>query len=207
MICVRNCPRRPRTRIRLALNSHSKSLPRSIPIKKDVWQEVLRLKTMRVLPGKWVLKIKRNGDFKARWVVGGHQQRPGIDYTDVYAAVVKSMSIRVLLALTAIHDLEAQQLDVMNAFLNAHLKETIYVEMPHGFSKKGYDCRLLKTVATLLLRMGFRACQADCSVFVHQNGVIIIVYVDDILLFGKDKQLVTPAKQKLCNAYEMRDMG
>jgi Reverse transcriptase (RNA-dependent DNA polymerase) len=190
-------------------------------IKKDVWQEVLRLKTMRVLPGKWVLKIKRNDDFKARWVVGGHRQRPGIDYTDVYAAVVKSMSIRVLLALTAIHDLEAQQLDVMNAFLNAHLKETIYVEMPHGFNKKGYVCLLLKTlyglcqsprewyktVATILLRMGFRACQADCSVFIHQNGVVIIVYVDDILLFGKDKQLVTSAKQELCNAYEMRDMG
>jgi hypothetical protein len=28
---MRNCPQLPRTRIRLALNSHSKSLPRSIP--------------------------------------------------------------------------------------------------------------------------------------------------------------------------------
>jgi hypothetical protein len=55
------------------------------------------------------------------------------------------MSIRVLLALTAIHDLEAQQLDVMNAFLNAHLQETIYVKIPHGFSKKGYVYLLLKT--------------------------------------------------------------
>lgn len=36
------------------------------------------------------------------------------------------------MALTAIHDLEAQQFDVMNAFLNASLEETIYVEMPHG---------------------------------------------------------------------------
>jgi Reverse transcriptase (RNA-dependent DNA polymerase) len=62
---------------------------------------------MRVLPGKWVLKIKRNGDFKARWVVGGYRQRLGIDYTDVYAAVVKSMLIRLLLALTAIYDLKA----------------------------------------------------------------------------------------------------
>jgi hypothetical protein len=176
---------------------------------------------MRVLPGKWVLKIKRNGDFKARWVVRGHRQRQGIDYTKVYAAVVKSMSIRVLLALTAIYDLEAQQLDVMNAFLNAHLQETIYVEIPHEFGKKGYVCLLLKTlyglcqsprewyktIATLLLRMGFGACQADCSVFVHENGLIIIVYVDDIILFGKDKQLVAHAKQDLCNAYEMRDMG
>ena len=62
---------------------------------------------MRVLPGKWVLKIKRNGEYKARWVIGSHRQRPGIDYTDVYAAVAKSMSVRVLLALAAFHDLEA----------------------------------------------------------------------------------------------------
>lgn len=65
---------------------------------------------------------------------------------DVYAAVVKSMSIRVLLALAAIHDREAQQLDVMNAFLNEHLTGTTYMEMPHRFSKKGIVCLLLKTL-------------------------------------------------------------
>jgi hypothetical protein len=37
-------------------------------------------------------------------------------------------------------------------------------------------------------------------------GVVIIVYVDDILLFGKDKHLVASAKQQLCNTYEMRDI-
>jgi transposase InsO family protein len=190
-------------------------------VRKEVFKLVPRLKTMRVLPGKWVLKIKRDGVFKARWVVSGNRQRPGIDYTEVYAATAKSTSIRVLLALTAIHDLEAQQLDVMNAFLNAHLKETIYVEMPHGFAQKDHVCLLLKTlyglcqsprewymaVATLLLQMSFRACYADNSVFVHENGVVIIVYVDDMLLFGKDKQLVATTKRQLNDAYEMRDMG
>src|SRR5438045_2219605 len=73
-------------------------------IKKGVWKEMLKEPHMRVLPGKWVLKIKRNGEYKARWVVGGHRQRAGIDYNEVYAAVAKAMSIRVLLALAAIHD-------------------------------------------------------------------------------------------------------
>ena len=117
-----------------------------------------------------MLKIKRNGEYKTRWVVGGHRQRQGIDYNEVYTTVAKAMSIRVLFALAAIYNLEIEQLDVMNAFLNADLQETIYMEMPHGFAKKGYICLLLKTlyglhqssrewyktIATLLLRLGFR---------------------------------------------------
>jgi hypothetical protein len=115
-------------------------------VRNGTWRRVKRDKAMRVLPRKWVLKIKSDGRFKARWVVCGHRQREGIDYTDVYASVVKSMSIRVLLTLTAIHDLEAHQLDVLNAFLNADLKEIIYMELPHGYKEDGYITLLLKTL-------------------------------------------------------------
>ena len=76
-------------------------------VRNGTWRRVKRDKAMRVLLGKQVLKIKSNGRFKARWVVSGHRQREGINYTDVYASIVKSMSIRVLLTLTVIHDLEA----------------------------------------------------------------------------------------------------
>jgi hypothetical protein len=190
-------------------------------VRNGTWRRVKRDKAMRVLPGKWVLKIKSDGRFKARWVVGGHRQREGIDYTDVYASVVKSMSIRVLLALTAIHDLEAHQLDVLNAFLNADLKETIYMELPHGYEEDGYVALLLKTlyglrqsprewyqsVYNLLVKIGFRACESDRSVFVNNAGVVIIVYVDDIILFGKDKQTVASAKTQLTNTYRMKDFG
>ena len=55
-----------------------------------------------------MLKIKRNGEYKTRWVVDDHRQRAGIDYNEVYAAVAKAISIRVLLALAAIHDLEIE---------------------------------------------------------------------------------------------------
>ena len=76
------------------------------------------------------------------------------------------------------------------------------MEILYRFAKKGYICLLLKTfyglhqssrewyktIATLLLRLGFRVAQADYSVFIHEdNNVIIILYIDDILLFGKDK--------------------
>jgi hypothetical protein len=55
--------------------------------------------------------------------------------------------------------------------------------------------------------MGFRAFQADQSLFIYKDDIIIIIYVDDILLFGKDKQLVATAKKQLCDIYEIRDIS
>ena len=39
---------------------------KNVLIKKGVWKKVLKQSYMRILPGKWVLKIKRNGEYKAR---------------------------------------------------------------------------------------------------------------------------------------------
>ena len=80
--------------------------------------------------------------------------------------MVKAMSIRVLLALAAIHDLEIEQLDVMNAFLNADLQETIYMEMPHGFAKKNVVCLLQKTLYGL--RQSPREWNKTVAMLLHQ---------------------------------------
>ena len=52
----------------------------------------------------------------------GFSQRKGIEYDDTFAPVVRHTSIRVLLAIVAIHDLELEQLDVKTAFLHEDLK-------------------------------------------------------------------------------------
>lgn len=53
----------------------------------------------RAIPCKWVFKTKldANGNiakYKARLVIKGYEQTYGIDYTDVYAPVVRLTSIR-----------------------------------------------------------------------------------------------------------------
>lgn len=71
--------------------------------------------------------------YKARLVAKGYSQVPGVDFNDVFSPVVKHCSIRVLLALVAMFDLELEQLDVKTAFLHGDLEEQIYMQQPERF--------------------------------------------------------------------------
>ena len=46
---------------------------------------------------------------------------------------MKPSSIRALLALVAMEDLELRQLDVKTAFLHGELEEEIFTKQPEGF--------------------------------------------------------------------------
>ena len=89
--------------------------------------------------------------------------------------------MRVILALAAQYDLEAEQDDVDSAFLNSHLKEEIYMEQPEGFQDASGQVLLLKkalyglkqasqcwfkTLGALLADAGLTQAHADQCVFV-----------------------------------------
>ena len=85
--------------------------------------------------------------YKARLVVKGYRQKEGLDYFDTYSPVTRITSIRMLIALAAVHDLKIHQMDVKTAFLNGELEEEIYIEQPEGFIVPGKEkkvCRLVK---------------------------------------------------------------
>ena len=88
---------------------------------------------MHVLPSKYVFRVK-NGGPKARVVALGCNQLYGIDYLETFAPVVKLTTIRTLLALAALFDLEVEQMDVITAFLNGDLDEVVYMMIPRGTS-------------------------------------------------------------------------
>ncbi|GKC54009.1 zinc finger, CCHC-type containing protein [Tanacetum coccineum] len=59
---------------------------------------------------------------------------PGIDYFDTYALVARISTIRLLIAMTSIHNLIIHQMDVKTTFLNGELKEEVYMNQPMGFT-------------------------------------------------------------------------
>ena len=87
--------------------------------------------------------------YKARMVIKGYKQKEGLDYFDTYSPVTRISSIRMLIAIAAIHNLEIHQMDVKTAFLNGDLDEEIYMEQPEGFIVPGQEkkvCRLVKSL-------------------------------------------------------------
>src|SRR5260370_20177913 len=67
----------------------------------------------------------------------GFSQSYLIDYDETFTLVVKWVSICILLALAAQHDLEVHQMDVKTTFLNRDLEHVIYMEPPPGCADYG----------------------------------------------------------------------
>ena len=73
------------------------------------WTLVTRPPNQKAIGLKWVYKLKKDTKgaivkYKARLVAKGYVQRQGVDYEDVFAAVARIETVRVLLALAAQED-------------------------------------------------------------------------------------------------------
>jgi len=112
---------------------------------------------------KWVFKVKRDEHgaivkHKAHLVAKGYVQRPGIDFTEVFAPVARLESVRVLLAVAAHEGWEVHHMDVKSTFLNGELQEEVYVAQPAGFVVEGAEHKVLKLKKALYgLRQAPRA--------------------------------------------------
>ena|SRR5436309_1963119 len=78
--------------------------------------------------------------YKAHLCVRGDLQL--ITQAETYAATLAARTFWALMAVTAAFDLEAHQLDAVNAFTNSIIDEVIYIDFPEGFEQSGF-CLLL----------------------------------------------------------------
>lgn len=201
-------------------------------IANDTWSLVPRPPGVNVVTGKWIFRHKLHADgsldrYKARWVLRGFTQRPGLDYDETFSPVVKPATVRVILSLALSQDWPIHQLDVKNAFLHGTLAETVYCVQPTGFvdsSGPGLVCRLNKSLyglkqaprawhhrfASYLSSIGFVETKSDSSLFIYRRGsdtAYLLLYVDDIVLTASSAQFLRQVIAALQREFAMTDMG
>ena len=164
--------------------------------------------------------------YKARLVIKGYKQKEGLDYFDTYSLVTRISSIRMLIAIAAIQNLEIHQMDINTAFLDGDLDEEIYMEQPGGFIVPGQEkkvCWLVKSLYRLkqaprqwhekfdsvMMTNGFKINECDKCVYVKntEHGfVIICLYVDDILIMGSNNEVIKTTKEMFNIKFDMKDL-
>ena len=87
------------------------------------------------IPCSAVLKEKRGLDgeitsYQVRIVAGGHRQVKGVNYSKTFLSAAKMPTVQVVLVNAATQDWEIEHVDVKSAYLNATLKEMIYMKPP-----------------------------------------------------------------------------
>ena len=153
---------------------------------------------------KWIFKRKLKPDgtidkYKARLVAKGYRQKEGLDYFDTYSPVSRITSIRMLIAIASLYNMDIHQMDVKTAFLNGELDEEIYMEQPEGFVVEGQEnkvCRLVKSLYGLkqvpkqwhekfdhtMLSHGFKINECDKCVYIKtfSNSCVytLITFID-----------------------------
>ena len=196
----------------------------------EVWDLVEPPKGRKIVGSKWVFKEKMGADgttehYKARLVAQGFSQKRGLDYDETFSPVVRTESVRSMIALAAKDNLLLHQIDVTTAFLNGTLEEEVYMKQPEGFATKGKEhlvCKLKTSIYGLrqlprcwnvalddhLCDIGFTQSTSDPCIYTSEGGsVLLAVYVDDVLLAAKSEQRVSDVKQAISNRFAVKDMG
>ena len=196
-------------------------------LRNQTWSLVDFRPGMKILPCKYVFKIKENKP-KVRLVALGCRQMYGIDYNETYAPVVALTTVRTVLAIAAHLDLELEQMDVVTAFLNGDLEEDVYMSIPEGLisaSTENKVCKLRKSLYGLkqsprqwyakihdflVNELKFKSSPNDPCLYTRHEGskiLILALYVDDLLIAGNSKSDISTVKSELSSKFEMKDLG
>jgi transposase InsO family protein len=206
-------------------------------VKNETWypEPVLRSSLpahVKVIPTKWVFKVKTNNlngqrvRYKGRLVARGDRQRED-SYSETFAPTTRWATVRAFAAFANQHDLDLRQLDVTTAFLIPELPshERVFIHPPDGVEGVPPGCvfELRKSLYglkqagrawygvldTKLKSLGFVPSFADPCLYIRRRGgrtCMVLTYVDDILLAGSTAD-VADITADLSKSFAMTDGG
>ncbi|GBN00062.1 Retrovirus-related Pol polyprotein from transposon TNT 1-94 [Araneus ventricosus] len=183
----------------------------------------------KVLGCCWVFfSIKRDDKnkikhFKARLVAQSLKQRKGESFDEVYSPVVNFGIIRIFFAmLVCLNKWLHLHCDVKCAYLYAPLKEQIFMKQPPGFEQNPkLVYRLQKAlyglhqsgrawyfeIHKILGELGFKKFNwCNCS-YIFNKYVVLLLYVDDIILFGNTESWIHKAVALLKRKFDLKILG
>ncbi|CAB1103214.1 unnamed protein product [Ectocarpus sp. CCAP 1310/34] len=167
-------------------------------------------KEEKILGTRFVFKQKADGKFKVSLVVQGQVQESGIDYRRSYAPVCRIGSVRTLLAIACEQGWSESQMDFAVAFLQSAIDKTSGSSPPQDKDTKHPatgDIIVYKLERSLYGISQSPVLWFDTMGDVGDTLVILTLDVDDILISGKDPELVAGLKKELHDRFEMTDMG
>ena len=147
-----------------------------------------------------IFAVKHDGRHKARLVAGGHLTPDPIE--SIYSGVVSNRSLRLVIGLAKLNNLEVWGADIGNAYLEAKTKEKLYIVAGPEFEElEGHILDIYKAlyglkssglwwsqkIHDIMLDMGFSACKADPCVWLRKAKCAtkyeyVAIYVDDLLI-------------------------
>ena len=198
-------------------------------IGNKTWDLVKLPADRKAIGCKWIFKIKRDerGNavrFKARLVAQGFGQVEGVDFSEVYAPVVRLTTFRTLLAIASKRKMHVMHFDAKTAFLNGNLSEEIFMRQPKGFEigKDGeYVCRLRKSLYGLkqaakswndvlhmeLCKLGLKQSIVDHCLYTKDKELYVLVYVDDLIVASTNRDLISKFETEIKSKFEIKCLG
>ena len=145
----------------------------------------------------------------------------GVNYWETYAPTVNWISVRFLLIVAEILQLDTKAIDFVLAFPQADLEVPVYMELPAGMQipdgapSGRYVLKLRKSLYGLknaslnwhnklksaLEARGFRESLSDPCVFISKD-MVVLIYVDDCIIISKDSGTIQSFICSLANGEE-----
>lgn len=178
---------------------------------------------------KWVFKVKNCNNltqYKARLVARGFEQNDMFNLGEIYAPVAKMSTFRLFIAVATNMNLPIYQMDVTGAFLYGDIDEDVFIKLPEGAYSNENE-RIVKLNKSLyglkkspkywnekfnsvITKEGFASSKCDSCFYSRCNSnsqTYVLLYVDDILIFGNDEKQICDLKSKLNKEFKMKDLG
>jgi hypothetical protein len=164
-------------------------------IENESWELAQLPKGRSVIDTRWTFRKKIGIDgekdrYKARYCAKGFTQLKGIDYQETFSPVVKHITLRTMLSIATVLDLD--------------IEEETYIKQPEGYVIPGREnevCRLKKCIYGLkqssrvwnqkfckfLTSFGLKSTAADPCLYTCQDkdGIILVAICDGLVCGSK----------------------